>query len=80
MRDVTLPANRRDTYNTNQVLEIYDISRASLHRWIKQGKIPEPMTHPVSRQKMWTQSDLENLGLFLERQKREKHANRIDGR
>jgi predicted DNA-binding transcriptional regulator AlpA len=60
----------RPTLNNNEVAEMFGITRVTLYRWLKDGKIPEPMTHPVTKQKIWTQSDLDAVSRFIERQRR----------
>src|SRR4051794_38857561 len=60
----------RPTLNNNEVAEMFGIRRVTLYRWLKDGKIPEPMTHPVTKQKIWTQSDLDAVSRFIERQRR----------
>jgi predicted site-specific integrase-resolvase len=60
----------RQTLNNSEVADLFDISRVTLNRWIKDGKIPEPMTNPTTKQKIWTQADIEAIGRYLERQRK----------
>lgn len=57
--------------NSNEVADLFEIPRITLYRWVRDGKIPEPLTNPQTRQKIWTQSDVEAVGRFIERQRLE---------
>ncbi len=62
----------RATLNSSEVAKLFDITRATLYRWVRLGKIPEPMTHPTTGQMIWTQTDLDNIGRFLRSREQEK--------
>lgn len=57
--------NPRASYTTVEVAEMFNVSRLSIDRWIKAGRIPRPMKNPQSNQNLWTQTDIDNLARFL---------------
>jgi len=40
---------------------MFDVGRATLYRWIRNGKIPEPARDPVTGWPIWGQSELEAI-------------------
>ncbi|HTS69574.1 MAG TPA: helix-turn-helix domain-containing protein [Terriglobia bacterium] len=64
--------DRRPILNSSEVARLFGITRATLYRWLKQEKIPEPMVDPDNGQRMWRQSDIDTVGQFLKKRGREK--------
>lgn len=58
-------AHGRTTLTSTEVCEMFQIPRSTLHRWLKQGKIPEPAMNPNSRQLIWTQTEVNAISRFL---------------
>jgi predicted site-specific integrase-resolvase len=54
------------SYSTVQLAKILNITSATLHRWIRQGKINAPPLQSLGdvRVRMWTLEDLERVKKF----------------
>jgi DNA-binding transcriptional MerR regulator len=67
---MTIPrVERRQTLNSTEVAKLFGISRVTLNTWVKQGKVPEPLTDPATKQRIWTQADIEAVARYMERRK-----------
>jgi len=53
--------DRRPQLTTTEVSEMFEVGRATLYRWIRNGKIPEPARDPVTGWPIWGQSELEAI-------------------
>jgi hypothetical protein len=55
----------RTTCTSAEVCEIFNIPKATLHYWLKQERIPQPMFNPETRQFVWTQTEIDAIQKFL---------------
>jgi predicted site-specific integrase-resolvase len=44
---------------------MFEITRQTLDRWMKAGRIPRPMKDPQSQTYMWTQTDIDTLARII---------------
>ncbi|MCZ2078897.1 MAG: MerR family transcriptional regulator [Bryobacterales bacterium] len=51
----------RHYLKTAQVAESLGISLATLYRWLKESKIPEPYRDPSNNYRLWTVEDVERI-------------------
>jgi predicted site-specific integrase-resolvase len=51
--------DRRPRLTTPEVAEMFGVTRATLLRWIKEGKIPEPARDPENGWPVWQQPELD---------------------
>lgn len=63
--------DRRPRLTTVEVSELFEVSRATLYRWIKEGTIPEPARDPETGWPVWQQPELDAVARAL-RHKRKK--------
>lgn len=54
-------SDRRPQLSTTEVSEMFGVGRATLYRWIRDGKIPEPAKDPDNGWPIWGQSELEAI-------------------
>ncbi len=64
--------DRRPRLSTSEVSEMFGVTRATLNRWIKEGKIPEPVRDPDSNWPIWQQPELDAIARTLQNSKRKK--------
>ena len=57
-------ADRR-TCTSAEICEFFSIPKATLHYWLKQEKIPQPLYNPETRQLVWTQAEIDAIQKFL---------------
>jgi predicted site-specific integrase-resolvase len=62
--------DRRPRLTTPEVSEMFGVTRVTLNRWIKEGKIPEPARDPETGWPVWQQPELDALGRALKARKR----------
>lgn len=62
--------DRRPQLNTSEVSEMFGIGRATLYRWIREGKIPEPARDPKTSWPIWGQSELNAIAKAMQNRKR----------
>jgi excisionase family DNA binding protein len=53
------PRREADFLKTHQVAESLDVSLTTLYNWLREGKIPEPKRHPMTKYRLWTIKDVE---------------------
>jgi predicted site-specific integrase-resolvase len=58
--------DRRPRLTTPEVAEMFGVTRATLVRWIREGKIPEPAKDPETGWPIWQQPELDALGRALQ--------------
>lgn len=58
---MTTPSDRRPRLKTTEVSQMFGVTRATLYRWIGEGKIPEPARDPESGWHVWQQPELDAL-------------------
>jgi predicted DNA-binding transcriptional regulator AlpA len=61
---------RRPLLNSSEVARLFGITRATLYRWLRAEKIPEPMVDPDTGQRIWRQSDIDAIESFLKQRER----------
>jgi predicted site-specific integrase-resolvase len=64
--------DRRPRLSTTEVSQMYGVTRATLARWIKEGKIPEPARDPETNWPIWQQPELDALARVLQASKRRR--------
>jgi predicted site-specific integrase-resolvase len=64
--------DRRPRLSTSEVSEMFGVPRATLNRWIKEGKIPEPARDPDNNWPIWQQPELDAISRALQNSKRKK--------
>ena len=64
-----LGADRRPQLTTSEVAEMFEVGRATLYRWIREGKIPEPPRNPTTGWPIWGQPELDALARVKPRRK-----------
>jgi len=57
--------DRRPCFSTSEVAELFGVTRTTLDRWIKEGKIPEPARNPKNGWPIWQQPDLDAVAKAL---------------
>jgi len=63
-------ADRRPRLTTPEVSEMFGVTRATLYRWIKGGKIPEPARDPQNGWPIWQQPELDAVARAIQNRKR----------
>ena len=53
---------------------MFAITRVTLYRWIKQGKVQEPMRDPVTGWHVWQQAELDALTRAMELRQKNRRA------
>ncbi len=64
------PGDRRPRLTTREVSEMFEVSRATLYRWIKDGLIPEPARDPENGWPVWQQPELDAVAKAMKNKKR----------
>lgn len=64
---------RWETLTSSEVAEILGVSKDTIYRWLRQGKVPEPMRNPTNDYRVFTQRDLDLMSSLV-RRKRGSHA------
>ena len=62
--------DRRPRLTTPEVSEMFGVTRATLYRWIKEGKIPEPARDPENGWPIWQQPDLDAVARAMNKRRR----------
>lgn len=62
--------DRRPRLSTPEVCDMFEVSRATLHRWIKDGKIPEPARDPENGWPVWQQPELDALAKAMKNRRK----------
>lgn len=66
----TSSTDRRPRLNTSEVAKMFGVTRATLYRWIEDGKIPEPARDPESGWQVWQQPELDAIARIVRNRKR----------
>lgn len=61
---------RDGTLTSSDVAEILGISKDTVYRWLKQGKVPEPLRNPTNAYRVFTQRDVDFMTQLVRRRKR----------
>ena len=64
------PDQRRAGLNTSEVAGLLNVTRATLYRWMRDGKIVGPTPDPDTGQKLWRQMDLDAVKEFVRNRER----------
>jgi predicted DNA-binding transcriptional regulator AlpA len=64
------PGDRRPRLKTPEVSEMFGVTRATLYRWIKDGRIPEPARDPENGWPIWQQPELDAVARAIRNRKR----------
>jgi predicted site-specific integrase-resolvase len=67
---VTDSGDRRPQLSTSEVSELFGVTRATLYRWMKEGKIPEPARDPENGWPIWQQPELDAIARAIKNRKR----------
>jgi len=51
---------------------MFGVTRATLNRWIREGRIPEPARDPDNNWPIWQQPELDAIARALQNSKRKK--------
>jgi excisionase family DNA binding protein len=57
--------DRRPRLSTPDVAELFGVTRATLYRWIAEGKIPEPARDPGNGWPIWQQPELDAIARVM---------------
>jgi predicted site-specific integrase-resolvase len=68
MRDT----DRRPRLSTSEVSTMFGVTRTTLTRWIKEGRIPAPARDPDNNWPIWQQPELDAIARVLQNTKRKK--------
>jgi DNA-binding transcriptional MerR regulator len=61
---------REGTLTSADVAEILGVSKDTIYRWLRQGKVPEPMRNPKNAYRVFTQRDVDLMAPLVRRAKR----------
>jgi excisionase family DNA binding protein len=61
---------REDTLTSSEVAEVLGVSKDTIYRWLRQGKIPEPMRNPINTYRVFTQRDVDRMSALMTRRRR----------
>lgn len=64
--------DRRPRLSTQEVSEMFGVTRATLYRWIREERIPEPARDPNSGWPIWQQPELDAIARALQGRKKRK--------
>jgi len=62
--------DRRPRLNTSEVAKMFGVTRATLYRWIEDGKIPEPARDPENGWQIWQQPELDAIARLVRNRKK----------
>jgi len=62
--------DRRPRLNTSEVAKMFGVTRATLYRWIEDGKIPEPARDPENGWQIWQQPELDAIAKLVRNRKK----------
>lgn len=51
----------RDYMSTRDVARLLGVSRQTLYNWLKEGRIPEPVRHPLTLYPQWKPEDVDRI-------------------
>jgi predicted site-specific integrase-resolvase len=52
--------------STQEVAKVLGVARQTLYNWLNEGKISEPMRHPVTNHMQWRPEDVQRIRLQAE--------------
>lgn len=62
--------DRRPRLSTPEVAELFGVTRATLYRWIAEGRIPEPARDPDNGWPIWRQPELDAIAKAVKTRKK----------
>lgn len=48
-------------FDIDDLMKLFKTSRTTIYNWMKQGKLPEPMTIEGTDKKLWDQAEIRDL-------------------
>jgi excisionase family DNA binding protein len=57
-----------------EVAEILGVSKDTIYRWLRQGKIPEPMRNPMNSYRVFTQRDVDMMSRLVRRKRQTRNV------
>ncbi len=69
-RAMSSSADRRPRLNTSEVAKMFAVTRATLYRWMEEGKIPAPARDPGSGWPIWQQPELDAFAKLVRNRKK----------
>jgi len=45
-------------YTTDDLMNLFKVSRTSIYNWVREGKLPEPFRPADSDKKLWSQAEI----------------------
>lgn len=63
---------RRPMLTSAEVARMFKIGRATLYRWLKDEKIPEPWVDPDTGTRTWRQCDIDALSQYVAERQRQR--------
>jgi hypothetical protein len=64
------------TYITSQVANQFGVSKKTILNWLKAERIPEPARHPVTKYRLWTDTDIAMIRRMLDKEAYDPARNR----
>jgi predicted site-specific integrase-resolvase len=64
--------DRRPRLKTTEVAEMFGVTRITLQRWMRDGKIPEPARDPDTNWPIWQQPELDAIAKLIAGSKNRK--------
>lgn len=59
-----MPAKK---YMTAEVASQFGVSKKTILNWLKAQRIPEPERHPITRYRLWTDTDIAMIRRMLDK-------------
>jgi predicted site-specific integrase-resolvase len=57
--------DRRPRLKTTEVAEMFGVTRITLQRWMRAGKIPQPARDPDTNWPIWQQPELDAIAKLI---------------
>ena len=61
---------RGESLTSAEVAEILGVSKDTIYRWLRQGKVPEPLRDPRNAYRIFTQRDVDLMSALVRRNRR----------
>jgi excisionase family DNA binding protein len=61
---------REESLTSAEVAEILGVSKDTIYRWLRQGKVPEPLRDPRNDYRVFTQRDVDRMSVLVRRGRR----------
>lgn len=63
-------------YLTSQVANQFGVSKKTILNWLKAERIAEPARHPITKYRLWTDTDIAMIRRMLDREAYDPARNR----